>query len=61
MGKIVVKQTKSTIGQCKKNRVILESMGFRKIGKEKVFKDNNCIRGMLNKVSHLVSYKIVGE
>ena len=59
MSKIVVTQERSTIGQCKKNKKVLLSMGLRKIKHTKEFKDNNCIRGMINKVSHLVSYKII--
>lgn len=59
MSKIVVTQKKSTIGQCKKNRVVLKSMGLRYINHSKTYSDNNCIRGMINKISHLVSYKLV--
>ena len=59
MGKIIVKQVKSTIGQSKKNRTILNSMGLRGVNKTKTFNDNNCIRGMINKIGHLVEYKLV--
>lgn len=56
---IEVERKRSVIAEPKKVRVVLESMGLRKIGQKRLYKDNNCIRGMVNKVSHLVSYKIV--
>lgn len=50
---------KSTIGQSKKVRMVLDSMGLRKIGSTRVYQDNNCIRGMVNKVAHLVNYELI--
>ena len=59
MGQIVIKQTRSLIGQNQKNRrVVLRGLGLRRIGHTKTFKDNNCIRGMVNKVKHLISYEL---
>ena len=59
MSKIVVTMRKSAIGQKKANRKVLESMGLRKIGHSRTYNDNNCIRGMINKISHLVVYELV--
>ena len=60
MGKIIVKQIRGTSGQSKKNKAVLQrGLGLRRIGHTKEFKDNNCIRGMVNKVSHLVSATLV--
>lgn len=59
MQSIKVTKTKSTISQPKKIKQVLDSMGLRKIGDCKVYKDNNCIRGMVNKVKHLVQYELV--
>ena len=54
-----ITQIKSTIATPKKVRQVVESLGLRKIGHTKLYKDNNCIRGMINKVPHLVSYEFV--
>lgn len=58
---IIVKQIKSKISQPEKQRKILRALGLRKIGKVKTHTDNNCIRGMINQVRHLVSYEIVSK
>ena len=58
MSQILVKQKRSLIGQSEKNCLVVRSLGLGRIGKEKVHKDNNCIRGMLNKVRHLVTFEI---
>lgn len=55
---IFVKQVKSGIGQCEKHNKILRALGLRGIGQENTLKDNNCIRGMVNKVSHLIEYRL---
>ena len=56
---IRVTQIKSPISQNPKVRKVLENgLGLRKIGSTKEYKDNNCIRGMVNKVKHLVSYEL---
>ena len=55
-----VTQTKSLIAQPKKIKKVMRSgLGLQKIGVEKEFKDNNCIRGMVNKVKHLVNCDII--
>jgi large subunit ribosomal protein L30 len=61
MAKIVVTQTKSLIGNPTHMRKIVKGLGLGRIGKTKTHKDNNCIRGMINKVSHLIEYKLVAE
>jgi large subunit ribosomal protein L30 len=61
MSAIVVKQTRSGIGQSKNQRLILRALGLRKIGATNKLKDNNCIRGMVNKVKHLVEYELVND
>ena len=61
MSKIEVTQKRSTIGQCPKNRKIIKALGLGKINRKKVFEDNNCIRGMVNKVQHLVEYKLLDK
>ena len=58
MSKIVVKQTKSMITEPEQMRKIVKALGLGRINAVKVHKDNNCIRGMINKVRHLVSYEL---
>ena len=61
MSKIVVRQKKSLIGCSETLRKIVASLGLGKIGQERTHKDNNCTRGMINKVKHLVEYELVSE
>ena len=61
MSKIIVRQKRSLIGNNDKNRKIVEALGLGKIGATRTHKDNNCIRGMINKVKHLVEYELVSE
>lgn len=61
MAQIRVKQKKSTIAVPKKLRLVMRGLGLRKIGQEKIHKDNNCIRGMINKVPHLVEYELISK
>jgi large subunit ribosomal protein L30 len=53
-GKFKVTLVKSMIGRPEKHRKILRSMGLAKINRTVEFIDTPSIRGMLNKVSHLV-------
>jgi large subunit ribosomal protein L30 len=61
MAKIVVKQTRSLIGNPEAARKVIFGLGLGRIGKVKTHKDNNCIRGMINKVKHLVSYELIAD
>lgn len=56
---IKVTQRRSLISEPEKLRKVMYGLGLRKIGASRVHKDNNCIRGMINKVSHLLSYEFV--
>lgn len=54
MAKIKVKLIKSTIG-CKKDQIAtVKALGLKKIRYVVEHEDNPQIRGMINKVSHLV-------
>jgi large subunit ribosomal protein L30 len=56
MAKVVnVKLIKSMIGRPKKHRNVLRGMGLTKVNKRVELKDTPSIRGMIQKVSHLVS------
>ena len=56
MGKILkVKKVKSEIGRPEKQRKILRGMGLNKLNNTVTLADTPQIRGMINKVVHLVS------
>jgi len=50
-----IKLVKSSIGRPEKQRAVLRGMGLTKLNKTVRLKDTVEIRGMVNKVSHLVS------
>ncbi|MBD5389074.1 50S ribosomal protein L30 [bacterium] len=54
MAKIVVKQVKSTIGRPEAQVKIVKALGLGRIGKSKEIEDTPAVRGMIEKVSHLV-------
>ncbi len=45
---------KSIIGRPAKHRKVVVSLGLTKLNRSKEFKDSPAIRGMINKVSHLL-------
>ncbi|MBE7051451.1 MAG: 50S ribosomal protein L30 [Ruminococcaceae bacterium] len=59
MAKIKVTLVKSTIG-CKQDQIAtVKALGLKKIRDEKIHDDNAQIKGMINKVIHLVSVEQV--
>ncbi|GBE14359.1 50S ribosomal protein L30 [bacterium BMS3Abin14] len=54
MGKIDVTLVRSTIGKPEKQARVVRSLGLRKLSQTVRHDDNPRIRGMVNKVSHLV-------
>lgn len=59
MAQIKVTLIKSTIGRVVKQQATVRALGLRKIGQTVVHEDNAVIRGMINKVSHLVKVEEV--
>ena len=60
MGKkptIKVKQIKSAIGRKQDQKKTLIGLGLNKINRIKVLEDTPSIRGMINKVKHLVEFE----
>ncbi len=51
---IKVTLIKSAIGFDKKQAKIVEALGFTKLGQTRVLPDNDCIRGSIFKVKHLL-------
>jgi large subunit ribosomal protein L30 len=57
---LVVTQIRSAIGTKPKHRATLRALGLRRIGQSNVLADRPEIRGMLARVSHLVSVTEAG-
>ncbi len=51
---IKVTLVRSPIGYNKEQAKIVEALGLKKLNQTKVLPDNNCIRGSIFKVKHLV-------
>ncbi len=54
MEKIKIKQIRSNIKNLKKQKLTLIALGLRGIGKEVVHENTPNIKGMIEKVNHLV-------
>ena len=59
--KLLVKQVRSSIGTKPKQQDTLRALGLRKISAERVHSDNAVIRGMIDKVKHLVSVQEIDK
>lgn len=57
--KLEITLKRSTIGRPEDQRVTVQTLGLRKINQTVVQNDNSAIRGMINKVAHLVTVKEV--
>ena len=55
--KLIVKQVKSAIGRQAYQRKTLIGLGLNKINKQRELDDTPSIRGMIEKVKHLVEIK----
>ena len=51
---VTVTQTGSPIGRPKDQRDTLKGLGLNKLHRSRVLEDTPAVRGMINKVSHLV-------
>ena len=61
MSKIKVVQVRSIIDRPKNQKKIIESLGLGRPNWKKIHNDTPQIRGMINKVSHLVRVEEVKE
>ncbi len=58
--KLKVTLTRSTIGARPDHKACVKGLGLgTKIGRTAVLNDDACVRGMINKVSHLVTVEAV--
>ena len=53
--KILIKQIKSVIGTKPKQRATMRALGLRKVNSEREHIESPVIKGMIDKVRHLVS------
>jgi len=56
---IKVIQIASPIGRRPEQRKTLAGLGLNKIRKERILEDTDSVRGMVNKVKHLVKFEII--
>lgn len=59
--KLIIKQKRSSIGVLPKQRATLVALGLRKINAEREHDNNPVIRGMIDKVKHLVEVKEINS
>ncbi|HEX9414670.1 MAG TPA: 50S ribosomal protein L30 [Ktedonobacterales bacterium] len=59
MGKVRVTWTKSAIGYNVKQKATIKALGLRRLHHTVEHEDSPVIRGMINKVSHLVTVEEV--
>ncbi|WP_462412570.1 50S ribosomal protein L30 [Neobacillus sp. Marseille-QA0830] len=55
--KLLITLSRSLIGRPQDQRATVEALGLRKLNQTVEHQDNAAIRGMINKVSHLVTVK----
>jgi len=55
--KLKITQIRSTIGRIKKQKETIKALGIKKLYQSVVHKDTPQIRGMIEKVKHLVEVK----
>jgi len=61
VSKLRVTWKKSAIGYNKGQRMTLKALGFRSLNQTVIHSDSAAIRGMINKVRHLVQVEEVAE
>ena len=59
---IWVKQIKGQAGKAADQKLTLQGLGLRRVGDERVLRDSPAIRGMVEKVQHLIEIQVrVGQ
>jgi large subunit ribosomal protein L30 len=59
MAKLEITLKRSPIGRPEDQRVTVKTLGLRKLHQTVVHNDTPQIRGMINKVAHLVEFKVI--
>ncbi|MDR0140374.1 50S ribosomal protein L30 [Metabacillus idriensis] len=55
--KLAITLTRSVIGRPEDQRITVKTLGLKKMHQTVVLDDNAAVRGMINKVSHLLTVK----
>ena len=61
MIKLRIKQVRSAIGRKEDQKQTLIALGITKVGKEVIHDDTPQIKGMINKISHLLEVSEIKE
>jgi len=56
-GQLEITLVKSMIGRPEKHRKVLRAMGLTKVNRTVRLENTPCVRGMVNKISHLVKFE----
>ncbi len=55
---IWVKQLRGHAGKPQTQRLALEGLGLKRVGDERILRDNPAIRGMVEKVHHMIAIEV---
>ena len=61
MAKLRITWIKSDIGYIREQRRTLRALGFHRLNETVEHEDSPSVRGMIAKVSHLVSAEVIGD
>jgi len=61
MAKLRIKWVKSAIGYAKDQKATIQALGFRRLQQTIEREDHPTVRGMIQKVSHLVQVEEIAE
>ena len=56
---IYVKQTKSCIRKSKQNKLLIKSLGLKKINHKILLRNNKIVKNIIFKVQHMISVYII--
>lgn len=59
--KLKVTQRRSGIGRPQKQRDTLRGLGLGKLNSTRILEDTPSVRGMINKISHLVEWEQIND
>ena len=59
MAKLKITLTKSPIGAIPKQRATIKALGLNRIRQSNIHEDNSAIRGMIQKVNHLIKVETI--
>jgi large subunit ribosomal protein L30 len=61
MSKLKITYTKSMIGYSRDQKETMRSLGLRKLNHSVIKPDNPSVRGMINKVQHLITVEQIAD